>query len=74
KQGKNMQLMREMIALLTSGEPVPPQHKDHALTGNFNGYRECHIQPDWLLLYFIENDILVLTLSRTGSHAELFNK
>ncbi|MEG1603166.1 MAG: type II toxin-antitoxin system YafQ family toxin, partial [Cloacibacillus sp.] len=41
KQGKNMQLMREMIALLTSGEPVPPQHKDHALTGNFNGYREC---------------------------------
>ena len=46
--------------------------KDHELSGNWVGYRECHIQPDWLLIYYIENDVLVLTLARTGTHSDLF--
>ena len=50
------------------------EYCDHQLSGNWKGYRECHIEPDWLLIYRIENDILVLTLSRTGTHSDLFNK
>ena len=49
-------------------------NKDHALTGNWTGHRECHIQPDWLLIYLIESDVLVLTLARTGTHSDLFGK
>lgn len=49
-------------------------NRNHALTGNWIGYRECHIQPDWLLVYRIENDLLVLTLARTGTHSDLFRK
>ncbi|WP_307755747.1 type II toxin-antitoxin system mRNA interferase toxin, RelE/StbE family [uncultured Cloacibacillus sp.] len=74
KQGKNMALLKTTAALLSSGESLPPKFKDHALTGNWEGYRECHLSPDWLLIYLIENDVLVLTLTRTGSHAEIFNK
>ena len=74
KQGKNMALLKTTAALLSSGEPLPPKFKDHALTGNWEGYRECHLSPDWLLIYLIENDDLVLTLNRTGSHAEIYNK
>ena len=53
---------------------LPEKNRDHALTGNWIGHRECHIQPDWLLIYRIENDLLVLTLSRTGTHGDLFGK
>lgn len=49
-------------------------NRDHALTGNWSGHRECHIQPDWLLVYRIEDDVLVLTLARTGTHSDLFGK
>lgn len=59
---------------LSRGEPLPEKNKDHTLSGNWSGYRECHIQPDWLLVYCIENDILILTLSRTGTHSDLFGK
>lgn len=74
KQGKEMTAMDNVISLLQNCQPLPPKYKDHALTGNWEGYRECHLSPDWLLIYLIENDILVLTLTRTGSHAEIFNK
>lgn len=56
------------------GEPLPEKNRDHALTGDWIGHRECHIQPDWLLIYRIEDNVLVLTLARTGSHSDLFNK
>ena len=55
-------------------EPLPEKNRDHALTGDWIGHRECHIQPDWLLIYRIEDNVLVLTLARTGSHSDLFNK
>lgn len=61
-----------MIETLAMGNALPPENRDHDLTGNWRGHRECHIQPDWLLIYRIEGDVLVLTLSRTGTHSDLF--
>ena len=61
-----------VIQLLANEEPLPASCCDHPLTGNYAGFRECHIQPDWLLIYKVEADILTLTLTRTGSHSELF--
>ena len=69
-----MELLDGIIAALAMGEPLPEKNKDHALTGNWAGHRECHILPDWLLIYRIEDDVLVLTLSRTGTHSDLFGK
>jgi len=72
KRGKDISLLDEVITKLAQGIPLPTHNRDHALTGNYTGHRECHIQPDWLLVYRIEEDILVLTLTRTGSHSDLF--
>ena len=69
----NITLLKDIITKLANGEPLDARHKDHPLSGDWIGHRECHIQPDWLLIYRIENDILVLTLSRTGTHSDLFN-
>lgn len=69
-----MELLDGIIAALAMGEPLPEKNKDHALTGNWAGHRECHILPDWLLIYRIEDGVLVLTLSRTGTHSDLFSK
>lgn len=66
--------LEDLVAALAMGEPLPEKHRDHALTGNWVGYRECHILPDWLLVYRIEDDVLVLTLARTGTHSDLFGK
>ena len=74
KCGLNVELLENVIALLAMGEPLPAKNKDHALTGNWVGHRECHILPDWLLVYRIEDDVLVLTLARTGTHSDLFGK
>ena len=74
KRGLKIKLLEDVIAALAMGETLPEKNKDHALTGNWVGHRECHIQPDWLLVYRIEDDVLVLTLSRTGSHSDLFGK
>jgi len=74
KRGLNVELLENIIALLAMGEPLPAKNKDHALTGNWVGHRECHILPDWLLIYRVEDDVLVLTLARTGTHSDLFNK
>ena len=73
KRGLNVELLENIIALLAMGEPLPAKNKDHALTGNWVGHRECHILPDWLLIYRVEDDVLVLTLARTGTHSDLFN-
>jgi mRNA interferase YafQ len=62
----------EVVLLLRKQQPLPPKYHDHALTGDYIGYRECHILPDWLLIYAIDDGKLILTASRTGSHADLF--
>ena len=59
---------------ITSLSHISKKNRDHALSGNWNGYRECHILPDWLLIYKLEDNILILTLARTGTHSNLFNK
>ncbi len=63
----------QVIRLLAAGKELPEKYRDHALTGNWTGFRECHIRPDWLLVYYYLDDQLVLTLSRTGSHSDLFD-
>lgn len=74
KRSTKIELLEEVIAMLAMGETLPDKHKDHALTGNWVGHRECHILPDWLLIYRIEDEVLVLTLARTGTHSDLFGK
>lgn len=74
RRNLDVNLLNRVVFLLANGEPLPPECHDHPLTGNFNGCRECHIQPDWLLIYKYFNDILVLELTRTGTHSDLFRK
>ncbi|MCH5188355.1 MAG: type II toxin-antitoxin system YafQ family toxin [Oscillospiraceae bacterium] len=74
KRGLNMELLQGIVRLLADGEPLPEKNNDHRLDGNWSGHRECHIEPDWLLIYRIENDVLVLSLTRTGTHSDLFGK
>lgn len=74
KRGLKIELLKNVVESLSTGEPLPAQNKDHALTGDWVGHRECHILPDWLLIYRIEENVLVLTLTRTGTHSDLFGK
>lgn len=74
KRHLDIELLDNVIRILSRGETLPERNKDHALTGEWVGHRECHILPDWLLVYRIEDDVLVLTLSRTGTHSDLFGK
>lgn len=74
KQNKNINKLFDVIDLLANGKTLEPKYKDHSLSGNYQGYRECHIDPDWLLVYEIKNDILVLVLTRLGSHSDLFRQ
>lgn len=74
KRGLDISLLEDIIAKLALGESLPEKNLDHALSGNWNGYRECHILPDWLLIYKLEDNVLILTLARTGTHSNLFNK
>ena len=74
KRGLRIALLEEVVERLAMGEPLPEKNRHHALTGDWVGYRECRIQPDWLLSYRIEDDVLVLTLARTGTHSDLFDK
>lgn len=72
KSGLDIDKLLQVVHLIECGVPLPSQFHDHALQGEFLGSRECHIQPDWLLIYEIDNGDLVLALVRTGSHANLF--
>ena len=74
KSGKNMKLLEDVITKLALGIPLPEKNRDHALSGAWSSYRECHISPDWLLIYKQQNDILVLTLARIGTHSKLFGR
>lgn len=70
--GHTPKLFQEVLDCLVMEQLLPAKYRDHALSGNYAGFRECHILPDWLLIYKVETDILTLTLTRTGSHSDLF--
>lgn len=74
KRGCDISKLRKVVELLASGEPLPREYRDHALVNSrkYKGMRECHIEPDWLLVYKITESVLVLTLFRTGTHSDLF--
>lgn len=72
RRNLDINLLDEAIRILARGDVLPQQYNDHSLSGNWKGFRECHIAPDWLLIYTIEDNNLVLVLSRTGTHSDLF--
>ncbi|MBQ3748501.1 MAG: type II toxin-antitoxin system YafQ family toxin [Kiritimatiellae bacterium] len=73
KRGKDIKKFAYVVRMLANGEVLPPQYKDHPLVNNLAGFRDCHIENDWVLLYFYTaNGELVLTLTDTGTHADLF--
>lgn len=72
KRGYKIELLTDVIKKLANGEVLDPKYRDHQLSGNFAFFRECHILPDWLLLYEIDGEQLILILSRTGTHSDLF--
>ena len=71
-RGYDMSLLDKVVKTLATEKPLPPKHRDHALSGDYAGCRECHIAPDWLLVYEIDKGVLALYLTRTGTHSDLF--
>ena len=74
KRGLDMSALDEVVDLLRQGKRLDDRYRDHGLSGNFAGFRECHVKPDWLLVYLIEDDVLTLTLVDTGTHSDIFKK
>ena len=74
KRGYNPKELEKVIDLLKTGEPLPRIYKDHSLSAEWRNYRDCHIRPDWILIYRIIEDSLILELTRTGTHSDLFKK
>ena len=74
KRGYDIQKMTDVIKKLAAGETLSESNRDHSLSGKFSGCRECHIEPDWLLIYEIAQESLILYLTRTGTHSDLFKK
>lgn len=72
KRGKDKTKLLKVVRLLADGKQLPGQYRDHALIGDYAGFHDCHIEPDWLLIYAIDQGALVLSLTRTGSHSDLF--
>ncbi len=72
KRGKDISRLTKVIDMLASEQPLPVQFKDHSLSGDYIGFRDCHIEPDWILVYRVNKDILELLLARTGTHSDLF--
>ena len=72
KRGYDTRLLEEVLEMLSTEQPLPQKYRDHVLAGSFGGQRECHITSDWLLIYKIEKDELILLLTRTGTHSDLF--
>lgn len=70
KRGKSLGKLKEVVELLVAQKGLPPKHRDHALTGDWVGWRDCHVEPDWLLIYKVSAEELLL--GRTGTHADLF--
>lgn len=73
KQGLRIEKLQKVIQTLAYGKELSPKYHDHPLIGNYHGFRELHIEPNWLLIYKIDEDRLILALSRTGSHSALFD-
>ena len=73
KRGLDVSLLDQVVEALRQGRPLAAKYRDHILKGHYAGFHECHIKPDWLLIYLIEDDILTLTLVDTGSHADVFD-
>ena len=71
KRGYDIGKLEKVVNVLQAGESLDAKYKDHALTGNWGGFRECHVQPDWLLVYRVYEDRLLLVLTRTGTHSDL---
>ncbi|MBM6783115.1 type II toxin-antitoxin system YafQ family toxin [Enorma massiliensis] len=74
KRGLNMAELQIVLDKLCADKPLEERHRDHALVGRYAGFRECHIRPDWLLVYAIDKDRLILVASRTGTHSDLFDE
>ncbi len=72
KQNRNLDKLFEVVNILAEGGTLDAKYRYHELSGNYKGTRECHIEPDWLLIYEIQNEVLVLVLYRAGTHSELF--
>lgn len=72
KRGYDLDKIKNVIAVLANGEDLDAKYRDHLPTGDYGGFRECHIQPDWLLVYQINGEKLLLFLARTGTHSDLF--
>ncbi|MCL2200566.1 MAG: type II toxin-antitoxin system YafQ family toxin [Oscillospiraceae bacterium] len=72
KRGYNISLLDDVVTILAAGKVLSEKYLDHPLKGNYKGCRECHITPDWLLIYEIDGDELILHLTRTGTHSDLF--
>ena len=72
KRGLPINELDDVIRMLVQDNPLPEKYQDHDLSGNWKGFRECHIRPNWLLIYQVVNNNLVLSLARTGSHGDLF--
>lgn len=72
KRGYDLSLLQDVLEILASGEPLPEKYRDHNLLGKYKDCRECHITPDWLLIYEISESQMILYLTRTGSHSDLF--
>lgn len=74
KRGLKIEKLQQVVGILASGFTLPEQYHNHPLKGNYVGCMECHIQPDWLLIYKIKDDELLITLARTGTHSDLFDE
>ena len=74
KQNKDLNKLFDVVNILAEGGILKAKYRDHDLSGEYKGTRECHVEPDWLLVYEIQNDVLVLMLYRLGTHSELFKK
>ncbi len=72
KRGYQMERLRDVVTMLASEKKLDEKYRDHGLAGNYSGFRECHVEPDWLLVYRINQDALALFLFRTGTHSDLF--
>jgi mRNA interferase YafQ len=72
KRGANPELLETILKKLCSGEPLSPKNKEHNLSGNYTGFTECHIQPDWLLVYIRNEETLTIIFTDTGTHSDLF--
>lgn len=72
KRNCDIEKLQTVVTMLANGEELPEVYLDHSLRGNYKGYRECHVEPDWLLVYKITEEVLILTLYRTGTHSDLF--